>query len=47
MVHIFCRVSMVMFLPFFKESRVLLSMPPCKSWYCDTFCFSIVAHNGL
>ena len=42
----FSNVTMVMFLPFFSESKVLLSIPPFKSWYCDTCIRSIVFHSG-
>lgn len=47
MSHNFSSVRSVILLPFFNESKVLLSMPDCKSLYCDiSFCF-IVAQRGL
>lgn len=45
--HNFSTVKRVMFLPFFKLSKVLLSIPPeWSNAYCDTFFSFIVFHKG-
>lgn len=45
--HSFSKVSRVIFFPFFKLSKVLLSIPFCKRAYWETPFDFIVSHNGL
>lgn len=44
--HNFSTVSKVMFLFFFKPSKVLLSKPDFNKWYWEMFFISSVFHNG-
>ena len=44
--HSFSKVSSVIFLFFFRESKVLLSIPDFKSWYWVTLRSFIVFHSG-
>ena len=47
MVHIFSKVSSVILLPFFKVSKVLLSIPAFKRLYWEISLRRMVSHKGV